>query len=110
MVVGELTRTQLRKHHLRAYAQMVRKRGVCLSCGESDWRCLEFHHRDPTDKSFTIAAAVGRQVPLEKLTEELAKCDLLCANCHAKVTYKDVKTYTDQEYRDLSERLLNDVI
>jgi hypothetical protein len=41
---------------------------------------LELHHRDPGEKELTSTqfACVGT----EKLEKELAKCDVLCANCH----------------------------
>jgi len=41
---------------------------------------LEFHHRVPADKVFTVLGGIGRK--WESLVEEIKKCDLLCANCH----------------------------
>ena len=43
---------------------------------------LEWHHRDPTTKTFKIARAGGRY-SLERVVAELAKCDLLCSAHHA---------------------------
>lgn len=43
-------------------------------------RVLEFHHRNPDDKDFGIADMRTRSV--ETLDEEIAKCDVVCANCH----------------------------
>jgi hypothetical protein len=54
----------------------------CGHCGESDPRCLDFHHRNPTEKVFNVS----RQRTIEALKKEIAKCDILCANCHRKVT------------------------
>lgn len=40
---------------------------------------LDFHHRDPRDKSFALSHFNGRR---EQLEAEASKCVLLCANCH----------------------------
>jgi len=56
----------------------------CSHCSESDPRCLDFHHRDPAEKEFDIAKRV-RARTLASLMPEIAKCDILCANCHRKL-------------------------
>ena len=55
----------------------------CIRCGESNPLCLEFHHKDPTQKDRAIST-MTRLSP-EKVKEEIAKCDVLCANCHRKL-------------------------
>lgn len=59
----------------------------CLSCGETHPACLEFHHINPQEKKFTIGRQ-ERRVSLKSLQEEIAKCRVLCANCHRKEHYK----------------------
>jgi hypothetical protein len=59
--------------------------GACALCGYS--RCLaalEFHHRDPAAKRFSVA---GRGVTrgMADARQEAQKCVLLCSNCHAEV-------------------------
>jgi hypothetical protein len=54
----------------------------CTDCGIKHPAVLVFHHRDPTTKSFCIQDAVARKIPLPLVLEEMAKCDVLCANCH----------------------------
>ena len=57
------------------------KGGKCQSCGYSKYfGALEFHHRDPSEKEFVWQKM--RLVSKDRLTQELDKCDLLCANCH----------------------------
>jgi hypothetical protein len=59
--------------------------GRCALCGYG--RCvgaLAFHHLDPQLKSFGLAEG-GLARSLDKAREEVAKCVLLCANCHAEV-------------------------
>lgn len=55
----------------------------CADCGYSKHAAaMEFDHRPGTAKLFNIGEKMGaysRQV----LWEEIAKCDVVCANCHA---------------------------
>jgi hypothetical protein len=59
--------------------------GRCALCGYG--RCigaLAFHHVDPEVKSFGLAEG-GLAHSLVRARGEVAKCVLLCANCHAEV-------------------------
>jgi DNA-binding CsgD family transcriptional regulator len=59
--------------------------GRCVRCGYD--RCiaaLQFHHLDPSTKSFTLSSN-GVTRSLDRAREEAGKCILLCANCHAEV-------------------------
>lgn len=61
------------------------KGGSCKLCGYN--KCLaslDFHHIDPTTKSFGIAA-IGHTRSWEKLRVELDKCILICRNCHGEL-------------------------
>lgn len=53
---------------------------VCGYCKNAN--ALEFHHRDPKTKTRGVARL--SHVGLKKLLEEISKCDVLCANCHAE--------------------------
>lgn len=56
--------------------------GSCERCGnEYPPVVFDFHHRDPSEKRFSIGSAMGNR-SWDELMEEVAKCDLLCANCH----------------------------
>lgn len=55
----------------------------CLDCGESDPLVLEFDHRG--DKAFDIARGL-RDRSWRAILEEMAKCDVVCANCHRRRT------------------------
>ena len=65
-------------------AALKKERG-CARCAEKDPRCLEFHHRDPKTKTTEVSGmVVFRKVTWEMIEQEIAKCDVLCRNCHAK--------------------------
>jgi len=65
------------------------------SCGESDPAALEFDHTDPAMKKYTIATMATRGVSLDTVKAEVAKCQVLCANCHRKRTAKQFGWYAD---------------
>jgi len=59
--------------------------GACVRCGYDRYAgALHFHHRDPATKEFAIANQ-GITRSLAAMRAEAAKCDLLCANCHAEI-------------------------
>ena len=60
----------------------------CQRCREKHVACLEFHHRDESTKSFNVMTE-GLVVALETLMAEITKCDVLCANCHKKLHYRE---------------------
>ena len=55
----------------------------CLICGENEPVCLDFHHKDPNEKDFTIGK--HRNKSKENLLKEIEKCVCVCANCHRKI-------------------------
>lgn len=57
------------------------KGGCCTKCGYNKYYgALEFHHVDPLTKDVNWTKL--RLKSWIKITEELDKCNLLCANCH----------------------------
>ena len=61
---------------------IVYKGGKCQICGYSKCNgAMEFHHRNPNKKDFSISRRRFNTFDA-RLTKELDKCDLLCANCH----------------------------
>lgn len=58
----------------------------CEICGEWRPECLQFHHRNHKEKEFNIGEWIKNGVAIETLKAEVAKCDVLCANCHAVET------------------------
>lgn len=77
---------------MRAKMDFVRnykaERG-CSWCPEGDPDCLELHHRDSEEKHPKIKSRKGWRQSIynlgwKALEAEVLKCDVLCANCHAK--------------------------
>ena len=58
----------------------------CIDCGEKDFAVLEFDHL--RDKSTTISVMMNSCFSWDKVMIEIAKCEVVCANCHRRRTYK----------------------
>ena len=57
----------------------------CVDCGEDDPVVLEFDHL--RDKKFSISEGLqGRR--WQDVLDEIAKCEVVCANCHRRRTAK----------------------
>lgn len=61
--------------------------GKCQICSYSKCQnALHFHHKDASKKKFTISDAVKRKsFSQQEINEEIKKCVLVCANCHAEI-------------------------
>lgn len=53
----------------------------CVDCGEVDIRVLEFDHHDG-GKLANVSNLLSRRSSLELVQAEMAKCEVVCANCH----------------------------
>ncbi|MEO8690851.1 MAG: hypothetical protein ABI611_21875, partial [Solirubrobacteraceae bacterium] len=80
-----------RSEHVSARRRRVKRLlveeagGRCILCGYDRYTgALQFHHLDPSTKSFALSVQ-GVARSLEKARAEAAKCVLICANCHAEV-------------------------
>ena len=56
----------------------------CVDCGESDVRVLDFDHIG--EKRELVSSLVARGARWNRIVEEIAECQVRCANCHRRVT------------------------
>jgi hypothetical protein len=97
---GERNTVQLRRERKRTAVLMLG--GACRGCRlEFPARLFEFHHLDARTKDFAISAD-GILRSWEKIEAELAKCVLLCANCHRE-THAGLRSVSDS--RTIGEAL-----
>lgn len=59
----------------------------CVDCGNSNPIVLEFDHV-VGKKRATISDMLRQGYSLKSIQEEVAKCEVRCANCHRIITYQ----------------------
>lgn len=82
-----------RVHLKRDFVISLLKKSSCVECSEKDIRVLDFDHKDPLLKIKGISQMIWDNTPLYKLKKEIEKCDIRCANCHRKRTFKQFNWY-----------------
>ena len=84
--------THNRRHReiRKAWLLEYKKTHPCETCGEAHPSCIDFHHRNSKDKKFAISEN-SKGKCLETLKKEIAKCIVLCANCHRKLHWGNNK-------------------
>lgn len=65
----------------------------CVDCGEKNILLLEFDHRDRSVKDNDVSRIIKSRGSIEKLIEEIQKCDIRCANCHRRKTEIENKSW-----------------
>lgn len=74
---------RMRQNKIKRHIQEYKLEHGCSRCGyKKSARALQFHHRDPKDKTKGIARMVYSSTNIDKIQQEIDKCDLICANCH----------------------------
>lgn len=56
----------------------------CVDCGEKDPIVLDFDHQH--SKAFNISFGIHRGYSIDRIVKEIAKCEVVCANCHRRRT------------------------
>lgn len=79
----------------REYADAIKAERGCADCGlrlPAHPEVFDFDHLDHTAKVATIATFMTKGT-FEELVAEIAKCEVVCANCHRIRTRKRGSTY-----------------
>ena len=78
----EIARVRGRQDATRDALRALRQR-PCHDCGGIfKPHQMDFDHREPIAKAFRLTSSRGMLSAQKDLTAELAKCDVVCANCH----------------------------
>lgn len=79
----EIERVRVRQAATLEFLRELR-RVPCADCGGTfEPYQMDFDHRDPAQKCFQVTAGRAMLMNRERLLAEIAKCDVICANCHA---------------------------
>lgn len=69
---------------------------TCQGCGlrEETQGFFEFHHLNPEKKDREIGSMIN-SASMTRIKQELAKCVMLCPNCHKREHLKEGMTFAD---------------
>src|SRR6476620_8738222 len=96
LLMTEAVRSSERREYIRKFQRAwVRRRraawiaanGPCAQCGSTDR--LEVDHRNPAEKEIPTRALWGMSPRNPKRIAELAKCQVLCHDCHKQKTTRE---------------------
>jgi hypothetical protein len=71
----------------RQFVNEYLKNNKCVDCGETDIIVLQFDHVRGK-KTNAVSKLVSMGYGLDTIKEEINKCEVRCANCHTRRTYK----------------------
>ena len=81
---GKRVRQAEAKRSAKIYEEIRKLKSVpCPDCDRTyDPVCMDFDHLPGNVKLYNIANMVKDKLPLSKILEEIAKCEVVCVNCH----------------------------
>jgi len=73
------------------------KNKPCMDCGiKYPFYVMQFDHRPDENKLFVIGAHRNNR-SADKILAEIAKCDIVCANCHSIRTWNRKHAFKEQK-------------
>lgn len=82
------SRIDKKKSKLRKLLETLKDEAPCMDCNvQYPYYVMDLDHRDSKTKVLAVSVLANNGVSEATLREEIAKCDLVCANCHRKRTY-----------------------
>lgn len=87
----EQKRVKDRVKALRVQIRDLKHTLSCEICKEDHYACLQFHHINPKEKEMAISLTANLGWSFKRIEKEMAKCRVLCANCHFKLHYEENK-------------------
>jgi hypothetical protein len=85
----EVVRSRVRGQAAKkqAYIDEIKSAPCCDCNGKFPPECMDFDHVRGK-KNCNVSAMIARAFSLESVIEEIAKCEVVCANCHRIRTRK----------------------
>lgn len=110
---GDRRRAQVRQRRkqTRDWLARLKAAGSCSQCQLSGaiapW-ALDYHHINHHDKEATVSYLVGNGYARSRIEAEIAKCELICSNCHRTMHYEEhkagIERDTPSEEKPLAKR------
>ncbi|KKK76605.1 hypothetical protein LCGC14_2861970, partial [marine sediment metagenome] len=72
----------------QAWLSEIKLAEGCADCGYNEYACaLHFDHLPEFDKIASVSTMLAGNRPISVIEDEMAKCEVVCANCHAVRTF-----------------------
>lgn len=76
-----------KRRSMRQFVQKIKESTPCKDCEETfPHYIMDFDHLPGQKKTFGVAQ-ISRCSSIDALKKEIAKCDIVCANCHRHRTF-----------------------
>lgn len=88
---NKLDYIQRAKERKKQIKELIRslKANPCMDCKKTyPYYIMDFDHREPEHKSIHPSSIWTHGWGIERIKEELEKCDLVCSNCHRERTFQ----------------------
>ena len=86
-LIADVCRAKIIADKISKYRALKTK--PCSDCGQTyPFYVMQFDHREGGVKVKSVALMVYSTTRWAKVEAEIAKCDLVCANCHATRTWR----------------------
>ncbi len=84
-----IARTRKRQSQKREFVMNYKiANPTCSDCGiDYPYYILDFDHLPQFEKSFELKASGSKDKSIPQIEAEIAKCEIVCANCHRHRTY-----------------------
>jgi hypothetical protein len=84
-----------KRHRLKVRSKLLDflRAKSCIDCGENDPVVLEFDHCSPDEKFKAVSKMLSGHYSWESISKEINKCEIRCANCHRRKTYKQFGSF-----------------
>jgi hypothetical protein len=92
VVEATKVRSLERRERIKTYVDELKQASPCADCKQSFHPvAMDFDHLPGHTKLKSIAYMVMRRWSLSSIIEEIAKCEIVCSNCHRVRTIKRLK-------------------
>ncbi len=79
----ERERSREKRRMASEYVDSVKASNPCVDCGKRmDPCCMDFDHLPGSVKTSGVCVMVSKGYGVSKISQEIGKCDLVCAGCH----------------------------
>jgi len=80
------------KQQFKKRLSEIKEASGCMDCGETNPIVLDFDHLK--DKKYNVSRMIHDGFSWAAIKKEIAKCEVVCANCHRIRTYNRLTAKT----------------